>query len=128
MSGFTCHKSGLRADLDEPVTLRRGQWVSFTHRLPLEVAFLRVPEDSRCPVDAQCVTSGHAVVQFAAKSSEGGFDTFLAALPNGAPDDSIPWITWSSYKVRVLKLDPYPHVGVPIDSSAYVVTFVVRKG
>jgi hypothetical protein len=125
--GLTCHKTSLHADLDQPITLRRGQWVSFTHRLPLEIAFLRVAGDSRCPVDAQCVAAGQAVVQFAGKSSEGGFDTFLATLPGGAPLDSIPWTAWSSYRVRVLKLDPYPHVGVAVDSSAFVVTFVVKE-
>src|SRR5215831_2036359 len=127
--GFTCHKSSSpRADLGAPIVLRPGQWVSFTHRLPLELAFLRVVGDSRCPVDAQCVTAGQAVVQFAGKSSEGGFDTFLAPLPSGTPEDSIPWAKWSDYRVRVMKLDPYPRAGVAIDSSAYVVTFMAKKG
>jgi hypothetical protein len=125
--GSTCHKPAVRAGLDEAVSLRKGQWVSFRHRLPLEMAFLGVSEDSRCPRDVQCIQAGHAVVRFAAKSAEGGFDTFLAELPAGAPADSIPWTTWSSYRVRVLELDPYPRAGVPVDSSAFRVTFVVRK-
>jgi len=124
--GATCHKADVTARLDDAVVLRRGQWVSFSKR-PLQMAFLRVVEDSRCPLNTQCVTAGDAVVQFQSKSAEGGFGTVLARLPGGAPVDSIPWTTWSSYRVRVLRLEPYPQPGVAVDSSAFVVTFVVKK-
>jgi hypothetical protein len=67
------------------------------------------------------------VVRFAAKSSEGGFETCLAQLPP-VPVDSIPWTPLSSYRLRVLRLDPYPEGGVPMDTTAYRVTFVVKKG
>jgi hypothetical protein len=128
VSGSTCHKADTKAALDEPIRLRKGQWVSFTHGLPLEIAFLRVVQDSRCPRNVQCIRAGDAVVQFAAKSAEGGMSTFLAQLPEGAPTDSIAWADWSDYRVRVLELEPYPVGGVTVDSSAYVVTFVVKKG
>lgn len=128
VQGSTCRKADVKAGLDEAVSLRKGQWVSFTTR-PLEMAFLRVVQDSRCPLNVQCVWQGEAVVQFQAKSAEGGMGTFLAKLPGGgASVDSIPWSTWSDYRVRVLRLEPYPQGGVTTDSSAYRVTFVVKKG
>jgi len=125
--GSTCRKADVKAGLDEPVSLRKGQWASFTKR-PLEMAFLRVVQDSRCPRNVQCIRAGEAVVQFQAKSAEGGMSTFLAQLPEGAPTDSIPWADWSDYRIRVLSLEPYPVGGVTVDSLAYVVTFVVKKG
>jgi hypothetical protein len=91
------------------------------------MAFLRVVQDSRCPRGVTCIRAGDAIVQFQAKSAEGGVQTFLAPLPEGAPLDSIAWIPWSDYRVRVLKLEPYPQAGVAVDSSAYVVTFIVKK-
>ena len=126
--GSTCRQADTKAGLDEPVSLRKGQWVSFTPGRPLEMAFLRVVQDSRCPKNVQCIRAGDAVVQFAAKSAEGGMSTFLAQLPEGAPTDSIPWATWSDYRLRLLSLEPYPEGGVTVDSSAYVVRFVVKKG
>ena len=122
-----CRKPAVRAGLDEAISLRKGEWVSFTHKRPLEIAFLGVSEDSRCPRNVQCIQAGRAVVRFAAKSSEGGFEGFLAELPPG-PVDSIPWTSWSSYRLRVLRLEPYPEGGVPVDTTAYRVTFVVKKG
>ena len=126
VQGSTCRKADVRAGLNENVVLRRGQWVSFKSR-PLEMVFLRVVQDSRCPKGVTCIRAGDAVVQFQAKSAEGGVQTFLAPLPEGAPVDSIAWIPWSDYRVRVLKLEPYPEAGVAVDSSAYVVTFIVKK-
>jgi hypothetical protein len=125
--GYTCHKIGVHAGLDEAVRLHKGEWASFAHRRPLEIAFLRVVEDSRCPKNVACIRAGDAVVQFAAKSSEGGFETIMAKLPEAAQVDSIPWSRWSSYKLRVLRLEPYPVGGVTSDSTAYVVTFVVKE-
>src|SRR5688572_27446604 len=125
--GSTCREADVKASLDQEVVLRRGQWASFGGR-PLEIAFLRVVADSRCPTNAQCIHAGSAVVQFQGKSSEGGFDRFTAELPGGAaPSDSIPWTTWGAYHVKVVRLEPYPRVGVEVDSSAFVATFVVRE-
>lgn len=124
----TCHKADVQGQMEVPVTLKRGQWVSFRGR-PLEVAFLRVVEDSRCPKNVQCVRQGDAVIQLQAKSADGGFDTFQARLPGDASptDTTVLWDIWSGYRFRLLKLDPYPQAGVTVDSSAYVATLLVRE-
>jgi hypothetical protein len=69
------------------------------------------------------------VIQLQGKSAEAGFDTFQARLPEGAAptDTTIPWDVWSGYRFRLLRLDPYPQAGVPVDSSAYVATLLVRE-
>ena len=127
LSGGTCRKSGVRAELDAPITLRIGQWANFTGR-PLEVSFLRVLQDTRCPMNATCVHHGDAVIQLQGKSAEGGFDVFQARLPGDAAptDTTIAWDVWSGYRFRLLKLEPYPQAGVSVDSSRYVATLLVR--
>jgi len=128
VSGSTCRKAqDHRASMDEPVTLKQGQWVSFAGR-PLEIAFLRVLQDSRCPRNVQCIRQGDAVILLQAKSPDGGFDTIEARLPgNVAPTDTtVPWDVWGGYRFRLLQLDPYPVAGVEVDSSAYVATLLVR--
>ncbi|TMQ70723.1 MAG: hypothetical protein E6K80_07650 [Candidatus Eisenbacteria bacterium] len=124
--GATCHRQYVPALLDQPVTLRHGQWASFSRR-PLQIAFLAIAQDSRCPKNVQCAQAGDAVVLFQAKSAESGFGSFMARLPGGAPTDSIPWATWGSYRLRLLSLEPYPEAGVVVDSSAFVATFIVEK-
>lgn len=127
-SGSACRQSGYQGRMDVPITLKRGQSISFSRR-PLEVAFLRVLEDSRCPLNVTCVRQGDAVIQLQGKSADGGFDTFEARLPGGAApmDTTIPWDIWAGYRFRLLRLDPYPQAGVPVDSSAYVATILVRE-
>lgn len=126
--GSTCRTADLRGQLEVPITLKKGEWVRFQGR-PLEVAFLRVLQDQRCPLNATCIQEGDAVIQLQGKSAEGGFDTFEARLPaKAAPTDTtIPWDVWSGYRFRLLQLDPYPQAGVAVDSSAYVATLLVRK-
>ena len=126
--GSTCRKADVRGDMEVPITLRRGQWVRFAGR-PLEVNFLRVLEDSRCPKNAVCVRNGDAVIQLLGKSAEGGFDTFQARLPgNTSPTDTtVAWDIWSGYRFRLLRLEPYPEAGVAVDSTAYVATLLVRE-
>jgi hypothetical protein len=128
VSGSTCKRPDLRGNLDEPITMRRGQWLR-VNGVPLEVNFLRVAEDSRCPLNATCVRNGDAVIQMLGKSAEGGFDTFQARLPgNTSPTDTtIAWDVWSGYRFRLLKLEPYPRAGVPVDTLSYVATILVRK-
>src|SRR5881394_3477268 len=88
LAGSACRKADQQGDMDAPITLKRGQFVSFGKR-PLEVTFVRVLEDSRCPLGAVCARAGDAVVQLQGKSSDGGFDTFEARLPGGiAPTDT----------------------------------------
>lgn len=126
--GSTCRKADLTGGMDVPITMRPGQWVGFGKR-PLEVVFLRVLQDARCPLGATCDASGDAVIQLQGKSSEGGFDTFEARLPGGAAptDTTLLWDTWSGYRFRLLKLDPYPREGVAVDSTAWVATLLVRE-
>jgi hypothetical protein len=126
--GSTCHRADVQGTLDVPITLKQGQWVSFPKR-PLEVAFLRVLQDTRCPKGVECIQQGDAVIQLQGKSAESGFDTFEARLPGRAAptDTTIPWDVWSGYRFRVLNLEPYPTHGIAVDSSAYVVTILVRK-
>jgi hypothetical protein len=126
--GSTCRSSDVRGQLEVPVMLKKGEWVRFAGR-PLEIAFLRVLRDERCPKNATCIQQGDAVIQLQGKSAEGGFDTFVARLPGGAAptDTTIPWDVWSGYRFRLLQLDPYPTAGVTVDSSAYVATLLVRK-
>lgn len=68
------------------------------------VAFVRVVEDSRCPVGVQCVWEGRAQIEVEVDGRP-----FVLTLPRpGAPDDEAQTAEWEGVQVTFLDLLPYP--------------------
>lgn len=105
-----------RYRLGEAFTLSIGVTASFKDE-PLQLRFVDVPSDSRCPEGVVCVWAGDAAVRIQFTES---VDT-LHTMYN--PSE----VTRGAYTVRMLQLDPYPKHGVPRDTSAYAARFVVTK-
>lgn len=57
-----CGRDGATATLDEPVQLAPGQTAVFTAE-KLEVTFVQMIADSRCPSDATCFWQGSVTVR-----------------------------------------------------------------
>jgi hypothetical protein len=84
------------------------------------ITFNRVAEDSRCPVDVQCVWAGDAKIE-------------LTVSRNGAPDDTRVIsitppnneATVGDVKVRFVTLAPTPRQSEPPASRAYVAQLIV---
>ena len=62
-----CGRDGSAANLNEPVQLAPGQSAIFKAE-KLEVTFVRVSADSRCPTDVTCFWQGTVTVQLAIRS------------------------------------------------------------
>jgi hypothetical protein len=82
---------------------------------PVTVRFVSVPQDSRCPVDVQCVTAGDATVRL--ELSGGGGATTTAELHTNAEPRSAPQ---GSYEVELLDLRPAPRSTRPTAPGDYV--------
>ena len=54
------------AALDQPLTLHVGETAALAGTT-LSLTFERVPEDSRCPINVNCVWAGNAVVRLAVR-------------------------------------------------------------
>lgn len=109
----------LRAELDEPFTLRVGQTAQVEG---LRVTFTRVLEDSRCPVDVVCVWAGNAKVELELALTGHGQST--AELNSTLEPQEVEF---AGYLVRYLDLEPRPKSGQPIDPRAYRLTLVVSR-
>ena len=59
-----CVRDGSAATLDAPIQLTPGQSAVFEAE-KLEVKFVDIAEDSRCPSDVTCVWAGEIVVRLA---------------------------------------------------------------
>ena len=62
-----CGRDGATANLDEPIQLAPGQSAVFKGE-QLEVTFVEVGADSRCPTDVTCFWQGTVTVRLAIRS------------------------------------------------------------
>jgi hypothetical protein len=77
----------------------------------IELGFLRVTEDSRCPRSVQCPWAGRAVIRLWLLPERA--DSVRVDVTEGAERDTL------GYTIRLVRLDPYPETPGSIASSAY---------
>lgn len=106
--------------LDREFGVREGEQVVVDDGR-LTVGFQDVTEDSRCPVDVQCVRAGEAVVVL--RLSEEGREAALVTLRTTEDKQTG---TYGAYTVVLRNLDPKPRsAGSPPET--YLATLEVRR-
>jgi len=107
---------------DQPFQLKVGQGAVVPDS-SLALRFEAVPQDSRCPVDVQCIWAGDGVVRlslrFSANSSSADLHTNKGAGPGS--------VRAGAWTIELLSLTPAPHAGQPIPASEYTATLQVRR-
>lgn len=83
----------------------------------VNVTFVRVPEDSRCPVDVTCVWEGNAVVEVALAVGNG--PTVPVQINTRLEPRAV---TVHGLSVTVLALTPEPRESDPPEQGDYAVT------
>jgi hypothetical protein len=85
------------------------------------VTFRRVVSDSRCPLNAMCVTAGDAVAEFSVVSRgiEGQYELQLN-------DPAKRTVTHQGVVIEFQSLDPLPISGQPANPSSYRAKIEVR--
>jgi hypothetical protein len=102
-----------------------GETLNLAEGVSLE--FTSVAEDSRCPLDVQCVSAGNARVVLKTITPRGESSVSLNTDP-ALPDSAL----FDYYGVELRKLEPFPGAGaqngsVPVPLNLYEATvFVVR--
>ena len=84
------------------------------------ITFNRVTEDSRCPVDVQCVWAGDAKIELTISRASVPGDTRVISL---TPPNSET--TAGDVKIRFVSLAPAPRQSEPPASRAYVARLMV---
>ncbi|MGK2962760.1 MAG: hypothetical protein ACSLFK_11515 [Gemmatimonadaceae bacterium] len=87
---------------------------------PLRIRFLGVGDDSRCPVDVQCVWAGNAVVRLRLTGGRAASDL---GLNTGLDPKSA---SYAGHTVFLSGLAPAPRSGTTIPQASYVATLEVR--
>jgi hypothetical protein len=107
--------------LNEEFTIKVGQQVEVTGA-NLKITLTSVDEDSRCPVDVECVWAGNAKMNLEVKRSK---KKFLSASLNTtlSPRE----IDYKGYRIRLIRVSPERRVGVPLDPADYAATMIVSS-
>ena len=119
----SCNKP-VSATLDQRFDLQVGRAARLESG-ELDLYFRGVVSDSRCPRDVQCVTAGEAAVALEARSPRAAQASFEVRLSDD--EDPSEAATYNDYRIRLVRLEPYPVTSVERDSTAYVGTFIVDK-
>jgi hypothetical protein len=84
-------------------TLGFGETINLAE--DVEVEFQAVEEDTRCPLDTQCITQGNARVRFKAITVRGATIVWLNTDPSLQTSTLFDY-----YGITLRKLEPYPSV------------------
>lgn len=111
--------------LHTEVTLRPGQATAVAST-PLRVTFDRVANDSRCPANALCITSGDALVVLRVDVDGRGASEVRLRTVGGTTGENLA-VDVAGYTLTLGGLQPYPMSSDPIPQGDYRVTLVVAR-
>jgi hypothetical protein len=107
--------------VDRDFELRAGQ-TARVEGTGLTVAFVNVPEDSRCPVDVQCVWAGNGAVSLVL-TDDTGAKTSVILNTTLSPRS----VRLAGYEIALTGLKPDPKQGSPIPLANYVASLRVSR-
>ena len=108
-------------DLNEQFKIKNGEEVLVTGE-KLRIKFKSVSGDSRCPEGVACGWAGNGamVIEVARKKKK----QVVAVLNTTLEPKEV---VYKQYKIKLVKLDPYPVYNVPVDPKNYEATLIVVK-
>ena len=107
--------------LNERFTLAPGEEV-VVDDMDLQLEFLQVTGDSRCPADAICILGGDAVVQI--RAVRDGNPTVLGLHTGDASQASA---IYGGARITLVELWPYPFSSRPIEPDDYRAILTVTQ-
>lgn len=114
--------SGKNILLDQ-FALKQNQTASEPENI--DVKFLNVTADSRCPSDVTCIWQGEAtVVVNVMKNNQ---DMGIFNLASGLGDKNATATIPGGYFLQLVKVEPYPTNGTKIQLDKYTTTFTLSK-
>ena len=105
----------------ETVTVKQGQKKSAPNG-EFNIKFISVTEDSRCPVDANCVWAGNAKVSVKITDKNGVSKTMVMNTTMGPQGDQ-----YRGWAIYLTELSPAPKSGTAIKQKAYKATFSIQR-
>lgn len=119
VSGCATVESAVVADPGVAFSLPVGKTAT-VNGTSVRITFNRVTDDSRCPVDVQCVWAGDAKIELTIIGQGGPADAKVISItpPNNE-------VTSGNLRIRLVGLEPAPKQSEPSASRAYVAQLIV---
>jgi hypothetical protein len=119
---FTLSACGAKAEIGEEFTLSVGQTITITNE-DLEITFLQVLGDNRCPRDVVCITAGEVVclIQISQNEFSNNVELGQPGLYYDYSEES-----FGGYKY-IFRVDPYPELDKILSSDEYRIFLTIRK-
>jgi len=112
--------AGPSVPLNQQFTVAVGQTATVADTA-ITIRCLGVPNDSRCPGDATCITAGDATVSIEVLPPDAGRSQYALHTADMKP------VMHSGLTIVLLQLDPYPFVSRPIQPGDYRATLRVTR-
>jgi len=109
--------------VNEEFTLAPGQ-TAVVNDAKISLTFESVSEDSRCPSDVQCIWEGDAVVVLKVKTTA---DEVTREVHTQGGETRARKAPAGDHIVTLVRLDPTPRSGSPIEASAYRATLMLAR-
>ncbi len=95
----------------------------------LQIEFSFVNEDSRCASNVTCIHAGRAIILLTITDGQFARHQLVAHIPGlvATPYRLNDIIQFDNHRYRLLRLNPYPVDGVPIDDSDYRALIDIEK-
>lgn len=84
------------------------------------LTFVEIVQDSRCPADAICVSSGFVQAHFAIQEGERTREAILTLGDMSSGDTNV--MNVGEFTVTLLEVNPHPLASAPVDYADYTVT------
>ncbi|MCS7198588.1 MAG: hypothetical protein NZ930_07975 [Candidatus Bipolaricaulota bacterium] len=108
------------AQLDQPFTLFVRQKAQIGD---LQIRFVGVPEDARCPIDVSCIWAGNAKIVLGVSLKESPEETMLTLNSALDPREAL----FAGYRIRFVSLKPERFSERTINPAEYRVTLIVSR-
>jgi len=112
------------SDLNQPFDIKLNQSI-YIKSENLEIEFLEVMEDSRCPVSSICKWEGQAIVLLRLQSSDNHSSKINLTQRKGHPDLAVGKI--NEYQIKLNMINPYPTLKEKINISDYKLNLTIHK-
>jgi hypothetical protein len=112
---------GPTVSVDQQFTLSPGE-AAAVEEAGINVQFVEVTGDSRCPADAVCILGGDAIVR--TRVLDGGA---VSEYELHTGDSNRAAVSHKQYRIGLVQLQPYPFSARPIEPRDYRATLTVTR-
>lgn len=106
---------------NETVIVKRGQQKTAA-KGEITIKFVSVTEDSRCPVDANCIWAGNAAVQVKVTTRGRGTKMMTMNTNSGPQGDQ-----FNGWAINLTSLTPAPKSTKATNPKSYTATFSIQR-